>query len=63
LIESLKNLYELSSSAVVQLGSLPGDGKSGVEEDATSMIRCSDWRLTAQNRKVWGQKLMEATGG
>jgi hypothetical protein len=27
LIESLKELYELSSPAVVQLGSLPGDGK------------------------------------
>jgi hypothetical protein len=27
LIESLKKLYELSSPAVVQLGSLPGDGK------------------------------------
>jgi hypothetical protein len=24
------------------------------------MFRCHDWRLTAQNRKVWGQKLREA---
>jgi hypothetical protein len=31
-----------------------------VKEDAASTLRCRDWRLTAQNRKVWGQKLREA---
>jgi hypothetical protein len=31
-----------------------------VKEDAASMFRCRDWRLTAQTRKVWGQKLREA---
>jgi hypothetical protein len=34
--------------------------EDGVKEDAASMLRCRDWRLTAQNRKMWGQKLSEA---
>jgi hypothetical protein len=34
--------------------------EDGVKEDAASMLQCRDWRLTAQNRKVWGQKLREA---
>jgi hypothetical protein len=34
--------------------------EDGVKEDAASMLRCHDWRLTTQNRKVWGQKLREA---
>jgi hypothetical protein len=29
-------------------------------KDTASMLRCRNWRLTAQNRKVWGQKLREA---
>jgi hypothetical protein len=34
--------------------------EDGVKEDAASMLWCCDWRLTAQNIKVWGQKLREA---
>jgi hypothetical protein len=34
--------------------------EDGVKVDAASMLRCRDWRLTAQDRKVWGQKLREA---
>jgi hypothetical protein len=34
--------------------------EDGVKEDAASVLRCRDWRLTAQSRKMWGQKLSEA---
>jgi hypothetical protein len=32
----------------------------GGVKDADSMLRCRSWRLTAQNRIVWGKKLREA---
>jgi hypothetical protein len=41
-------------------GKPAGRWEDGVKENAASMLRCRDWRLTAQNRKVWGQKLREA---
>jgi hypothetical protein len=34
--------------------------EDGVKEDTASMLWCRNWRLTAQNRKVWGQKLRKA---
>jgi hypothetical protein len=34
--------------------------KDAVTEDAASLLQCRNWKLTAQNRNVWRQKLQEA---
>ena len=34
--------------------------EEGVKEDAARLLRCRNWKLAAQNRAVWKQKLGEA---
>jgi hypothetical protein len=34
--------------------------KGAVKENAASLLQCCNWKLTAQNKNIWRQKLWEA---
>ena len=41
------------------LGRLSFKQEQGVKENAAKLLRCRNWKLTAQNRAVWRQKLWD----